>query len=145
GEVREPGIHPYSRNMTVEDLIVAAGALREAASTSNIEIARRTQSAAAGEISDIIPVQINPDLSITSNSHAMQTHDNVLIKRKPNFALAMLFQVNGEVNSPGEYGGGNTNERISDIIGRAGGLTQNAYPQGETLIRRTEFYQTVSD
>ena len=145
GEVREPGIYPYSSNMTVENLIVAAGGLREAASTSNIEIARRTRSAEAGEISDIIPVQINPDLSFSGNSHELQPFDNVLIRSKPNFALEKLVQVDGQVNSPGQYAVGNANERISDIIRRAGGLTQFAYPQGATLIRRTEFYQTESD
>lgn len=145
GEVREPGIYPYSSNMTVEDLIVAAGGLREAASSSNIEIARRTQSIDAGGISEIIPVQINPDLSFSGNSHTLQPFDNVLIRRKPNFALEKLIQIDGQVNSPGQYAVGNANERISDIIRRAGGLTQFAYPQGATLLRRTEFYQTESD
>src|SRR5690554_6463254 len=145
GEVREPGIYPYSSNMTVEDLIVAAGGLREAASASNIEIARRAQSVDAGGISEIIPVQINPDLSFSGNSHTLQPFDNVLIRRKPNFALEKLIQIDGQVNSPGQYAVGNANERISDIIRRAGGLTQFAYPEGATLIRRTEFYQTESD
>src|SRR5690606_38185255 len=71
--------------------------------------------------------------------------DNVLIRRKPNFALEKLVQVDGQVNSPGQYAVQNANERISDVIRRAGGLTQFAYPEGATLIRRTEFYQTESD
>lgn len=145
GEVQEPGIYPYSSNMTVEDLIVAAGGLREAASTSNVEIARRAENTGTGEISDIIPVQINPDLSFNANSPTLQPFDNVLIRRKPNFALEKLVQVEGQVNSPGQYAVQNANERISDVIRRAGGLTQFAYPQGATLIRRTEFYQTESD
>lgn len=145
GEVQEPGIYPYSSNMTVEDLIVAAGGLRESASTSNIEIARRAQSADAGDISDIIPVQISPDLSFTGNSQTLHAFDNVLIRRKPNFALEKLIQIDGQVNSPGPYAVQNADERISDIIRRAGGLTRFAYPQGATLIRRTEFYQTESD
>ena len=145
GEVQEPGIYPYSGNMTVEDLIVAAGGLREAASTSNIEIARRAQSTGAGDISDIIPVQINPDLSLGTAPQTLEPFDNVLIRRKPNFALEKLVQVDGQVNSQGEYAVENATERISDVIRRAGGLTQFAYPEGATLIRRTEFYQTESD
>jgi protein involved in polysaccharide export with SLBB domain len=145
GEVQEPGIYPFSSNMTVEDLIVAAGGLRESASTSNVEIARRAQNTETGEISDLIPVQINPDLSFTVGSPTLQPFDNVLIRRKPNFALEKLVQVDGQVNSPGQYAVQNANERISDVIRRAGGLTQFAYPEGATLIRRTEFYQTESD
>src|SRR5690606_27073058 len=133
GEVQEPGIYPYSGNMTVEDLIVAAGGLREAASTSNIEIARRAQSTGAGDISDIIPVQINPDLSLGTAPQTLEPFDNVLIRRKPNFALEKLVQVGGQVNSPGEYAVENATERISDVIRRAGGLTQFAYPEGATL------------
>jgi protein involved in polysaccharide export with SLBB domain len=145
GEVREPGIYPYSSNMTAEDLIVAAGGLRESASSSNIEIARRTKSANAGDISEIIPVKINEDLSFGLESTALQPFDNLLIRRKPNFDLEKLVQIEGQVNSPGEYAVANANERISDIIRRAGGLTSFAYPQGATLIRRTEFYQTESE
>src|SRR5690606_19888966 len=145
GEVRQPGIYPYSSNMTVEDLIVAAGGLREAASTSNIEIARRTQSADVGDISEIIPVQINQDFCFSEGATSLMPFDNVLIRRKPNFALEKLVQIDGQVNSPGAYAVQNANERISDIIRRAGGLTEFAYPQGATLIRRTEYYQTESD
>lgn len=145
GEVREPGIYPFSSNMTVEDLIVASGGLREAASSSNIEIARRSQSSNAGDISEIIPVEINEDLSFSTESTALQPFDNVLIRRKPNFDLEKLVQIEGQVNSPGKFAVENANERISDIIRRAGGLTSFAYSQGATLIRRTEFYHTESE
>lgn len=145
GEVQQPGIYPFSSNMTVEDLIVAAGGFRESASASNVEIARRAQNTETGEISEIIPVQINSDLSFNVGSPTLQPFDNVLIRRKPNFALEKLVQVDGQVNSPGQYAVQNANERISDVIRRAGGLTQFAYPEGATLIRRTEFYQTESD
>jgi protein involved in polysaccharide export with SLBB domain len=145
GEVREPGIYPYSGNMSVEDLIVAAGGLREAASTSNIEIARRANRSNAGDISEIIPVQINEDYSFSPESAILQPFDNVLIKRKPNFALEKLVQIEGQVNSPGQYAVEDAEERISDIIRRAGGLTEFAYPEGATLIRRTEYYQTESE
>src|SRR5690606_19257674 len=145
GEVQQPGIYPFSSNMTVEDLIVAAGGFRESASAPNVEIGRRAQNTETGEISEIIPVQINADLSFNVGSPTLQPFDNVLIRRKPNFALEKLVQVDGQVNSPGQYAVQNANERISDVIRRAGGLTQFAYPEGATLIRRTEFYQTESD
>lgn len=145
GEVQQPGIYPYANNMTVEDLIVAAGGLRESASASNIEVARRTQDSGSGEVSEIIPVHINEDLSFSPESTALEPFDNVLIRRKPNYTQDMIVHVDGQVNSPGDYAIKNAEERISDIIRRAGGLTGFAYPDGATLIRRTEFYQTESD
>src|SRR5690606_14385017 len=89
GEVQQPGIYPYASNMTVEDLIVAAGGLRESASTSNIEVARRTQDSGSGEVSEIIPVHINEDLSFSQESTALEPFDNVLIRRKPNYTQDM--------------------------------------------------------
>ena len=145
GEVQKPGIYPYASNMTVEDLIVAAGGLRESASASNIEVARRAQDTSAGEVSEIIPVHINEDLSFSQESTTLQPFDNVLIRRKPNYTQDMIVHVDGQVNSPGDYAIRNAEERVSDIIRRAGGLTGFAYPNGATLIRRTEFYKTESD
>ena len=145
GEVQKPGIYPYASNMTVEDLIVAAGGLRESASASNIEVARRAQDTSAGEVSEIIPVHINEDLSFSQESTTLQPFDNVLIRRKPNYTQDMIVHVDGQVNSPGDYAIRNAEERVSDIIRRAGGLTGFAYPNGATLIRRTEFFQTESD
>ena len=145
GEVQKPGIYPYASNMTVEDLIVAAGGLRESASASNIEVARRAQDTSSGEVSEIIPVHINEDLSFSPESTTLQPFDNVLIRRKPNYTQDMIVHVDGQINSPGDYAIRNAEERVSDIIRRAGGLTGFAYPDGATLIRRTEFYKTESD
>ncbi|MDO9551622.1 SLBB domain-containing protein [Rhodonellum sp.] len=145
GEVRNPGTYPYSSEMTVEDLIVLAGGLREAANINDIEIARRLVNPEVGAFSELVPVQINADLSLRANPIAMAPFDNLIIRRKPNFTLEKLIQVEGQINSPGVFAVKSAQERISDVIRRAGGLTAFAYPKGATLIRRTEFYETESE
>lgn len=145
GEVRNPGIYPYSEDMTVEDLIIMGGGLKEAASITDVEIARRFRGSDAREYSEIIPVNILPDFSLSASPQRLMPFDNVVIRRKPNFALEKMVQVEGQVNAPGEFAVTHAEERISDLIKRAGGLTGYAYTKGATLIRRTEFYQTESE
>jgi len=145
GEVRNPGIFPYSRNMTIEDLIVSAGGLKEAASVSDVEVARRINDTNARDISEIIATNINQDLSPSANTIILAPFDNVIIRRKTNFMLEKMVRIEGQVNAPGEFAVRNAEEKISDVIKRAGGLSEFAYPKGATLIRRTEFYQTESE
>nr|WP_226335005.1 SLBB domain-containing protein [Echinicola marina] len=145
GEVRNPGIYPFSEGMTVEDLIISAGGFNEAASLDDLEIARRLQGENEGEIAELISANVNQDLSINANSTVLKPFDNVIVRRKPNFALEKVVMVDGQVNAPGEFALRGAEERISDVIERAGGLTRFAYPKGATLIRRTEFYNTESE
>ncbi|MBD8488665.1 SLBB domain-containing protein [Echinicola sp. CAU 1574] len=145
GEVRDPGIYPFSDGMTVEDLIVNAGGFKESASTSDIEVARRLSNEENGEIAELIPVNVEGDLSINESSVILKPFDNVIIRRKPNFALEKVVMIEGQVNAPGEFALRAAEERISDVISRAGGLTKYAYPKGATLIRRTEYFNTESE
>ncbi|WP_194973555.1 SLBB domain-containing protein [Aquiflexum lacus] len=145
GEVRNPGTFPYSKQMTVEDLIILAGGLRESASAKDIEIARRSQDVNVGTFSELIPVNIDIELTPQENPITLSPYDNVIVRRKPNFTLDKLVQVEGQVNSPGIFSVTTAEERVSDLIQRAGGLTPYAYPKGATLIRRTEFFETESE
>jgi protein involved in polysaccharide export with SLBB domain len=145
GEVRNPGTYPYSQEMTVEDLIILAGGLKESASLTEIEIARRYMGNNARDYADIIPVSISPDLSLGLSVTPLKPFDNISVRRKPNFTLEKMVQVEGQVNAPGEFSIAHAEERVSDVIRRAGGLTDFAYIKGATLIRRTEFYQATSE
>ncbi len=145
GEVRNPGTYPYSDRMSVEDLIILAGGLRESASATDIEIARRIGNPEIGTFSELVPVQVNPDLSLKENPIMLKPFDNVIVRRRPNFSYEKLVLIEGQVNSPGQFAVQSAQERVSDVINRAGGLTPFAYPKGATLIRRTEFYQTESE
>ncbi|MBT0812428.1 SLBB domain-containing protein [Litoribacter ruber] len=145
GEVRNPGIFPFSKNMTVEDLLIFAGGVKEAASLSDVEIARRAAQDNARDISDIIATSVNRDLSPSASPVVLQPFDHVIIRRKPNFVLEKVIRIEGQVAAPGEFAVKNAEEKISDVIRRAGGLTEFAYPKGATLIRRTEFYETESE
>ena len=145
GEVKNPGTYPFSKQMTAEDLIILAGGLRESANVNDVEIARRSATAESGTFSELIPIKINIGLDIQENPVILQPYDNVVVRRKPNFTLNKQVQIEGQVNSPGIFSVQSAEERISDVIKRAGGLTPYAYTKGATLIRRTEFFDTESE
>lgn len=145
GEVKNPGAYPYSESMKVEELLVMAGGLQESANIKDVEIARRLEDSDMGTLSDIIPAQINGDLSFNENSQVLMPFDQVIVRKRANFTMQRLVSVDGQVNSPGIFAIQSSGERISDLVNRAGGLNQFAYAKGATLIRRTEFFNTESE
>ncbi|HLU90524.1 MAG TPA: SLBB domain-containing protein, partial [Cyclobacteriaceae bacterium] len=147
GEVNRAGIYPYAENMTVGDLVVRSGGLKESASNAYIEIARRKKGDVSGSVADIITIEIDPDLKLSPESEriALAPFDHVFIRKNIGFQREMLVEVEGEVNYPGTFALEKRDERISDVLKRAGGLNQFSYAKGATLIRRTEFYEEVEE
>ncbi len=145
GEVKKPGVYPYSSDMKVEDLIVMAGGFQESANSQDIEIARRLEDSDLGTLADIIPAQVNPDLGYNPSSPSLEPFDQVIVRKRASFTMQRLVAVEGQVNSPGIFAIQSSGDRISDLIKRAGGLNQFAYAKGATLIRRTEFFNTESE
>lgn len=143
GEVSFPGTYPFANSMTVGDLILRAGGLLESASNSSIEVARRVRDASSRQIAEISTLSIGSDLEITEEEKQLplQPFDHVFIRRSPGFEREQIMTVRGEVKFPGEFVISSANERISDVIERAGGLNEFAYPQGANLIRRTVYYK----
>jgi protein involved in polysaccharide export with SLBB domain len=148
GEINSPGTYPYASSMTVGDLILRSGGLLESATNSSIEIARRVrESNSTGRISEIFSLSIRPDLSLSEEEKnlPLMPFDHVFIRRSPGFEREQLVKISGEVIYPGEFAISGANERISDVIERAGGLTQFAYPKGANLIRRTVYYKALTE
>ncbi|MES2560289.1 MAG: SLBB domain-containing protein [Bacteroidota bacterium] len=140
GEVLAPGNYPYAENMRVEDLIVTAGGLRESASKTKIEIARRIKSVdvsnASSEVSTIITYEVSDDLKTAEGKAVvLLPFDVVSIYRLPGFQTQRNITVEGEVLHPGQYTLTRNNEKISEIIKRSGGMTANAFPDGAVLVR----------
>ncbi|WP_208110508.1 polysaccharide biosynthesis/export family protein [Algoriphagus boseongensis] len=148
GETNIPGTYPYASSMTVGDLILRSGGLLESATNSSIEIARRVrENTNTGRIAEILSLTIRPDLSLSEEEKNMplMPFDHVFIRRSPGFEREQLVKISGEVIYPGEFAISGANERISDVIKRAGGLTQFAYPKGANLIRRTVYFKDLTE
>lgn len=144
GQVRFPGQYQYRQNMTLKDLIFMAGGLTEAASESFIEVARRHDYKEAAQVSDQLATlyQINIDrdlgLSDKDSRFALNPFDYVYIRKAPSYNEQRTVTIFGEVVYPGAYSISSKDERVSDLIKRAGGLTPQAYSKGATLIRQND-------
>ncbi|MEB2785164.1 SLBB domain-containing protein [Algoriphagus persicinus] len=143
GEINYPGTYPFASDMTVGDLILRSGGMLESATNSSIEIARRVRDASSSKIAEIKTIAIDPNLELTAEerNQPLQPFDHVFIRRSPGFEREQLISIQGEVIYPGDFAIAAVNERISDVIKRAGGITQYAYPKGASLIRRTVYYK----
>jgi protein involved in polysaccharide export with SLBB domain len=134
---------PYIKEMTIQDLIVKVGGLTEAASLSKIEIVRRKRNVDAkqidAQISDIIEFEIRSDLNFDSKSESVKLlpYDEVFVRTSPNYEKQNFATTKGEVIYPGIYGIKYKDEKISDLISRAGGLSPQAYIKGATMVRKT--------
>lgn len=146
GEVNLPGTFPYASSMKVGDLILQAGGLLQSASNSSIEIARRVRDGSSGKFAELITLSIDSELKLSEEekNHPLSAFDHVFIRKSPGFEREKLVTIEGEVNYPGEFAISSANERISDVIKRAGGLNQFAYPKGASLVRRTIYFKDLS-
>lgn len=138
GEVRLPGQYEYVANLSLKDLILQAGGFTDAA-FKNIEIARLIKrdsiSATDNRASTIINTEIASDLASGVANTILQPYDVITIRRKAGYAIPETVAVVGQVQYPGPYALNNRNERVSDILRRAGGYTPDAYPEGAYLKR----------
>ena len=142
GEVNRPGTFPFADSMRLEDLILLAGGLKDAASLKHVELARRIRK---GEYNSndstksvIKQFDISADLSSISGAEILlEPFDEVVIRRSPVYTEQANMTVEGEVIYPGAYTIVNKGEHISDVVGRAGGLRPEAFPEGAVLLRKT--------
>ena len=148
GEVGKSGDFPYSYNMSLGELIRNAGGLKESASLARVEVARRISKPDAivpgRDIAEVytFPLDENLKLEDEASSFVLHPFDIVFVRRSPGYVPQKVITIEGEVAFPGKYSLKQKDERISDLLARAGGLTDEAYVPGATLIRKREYSQT---
>ena len=141
GEVAYPGTYKYAANQTVEDAILQAGGLTNAASLAKVDVSRRIIDTEATESSDTLAFtysfSIDKDFTISEgNNFTLQPYDEIYVRRSPKYNEQQNVTVEGEVQFRGSYTLTNSRQRLSEIISQAGGLTKQAYPEGAKLIRQ---------
>lgn len=136
GEVRFPGDFPFASNATLGDIIQKAGGLTEGAKNARVEIARRIKNLDVTDhrSSQTVLVDIKDGVLMDPNM-ILQPYDVVSILGNAGFRTQRQVKIEGEVLYPGYYTISREDERISDIIKRAGGLTTYAYTEGASLKR----------
>lgn len=141
GEVARPGAFPYAENQTLEDLVLQAGGLKEAASTVRVDVARRIKDPKAlttgNKIAQTFSFALKDGFIIDGESgFTLEPYDEVYVRRSPGYQQQQNVIVEGEVLFGGTYALMQKNQRISEIIKNAGGLTKEAYAKGARLERK---------
>ena len=157
GAVRKQGRLPYSEGMTLRDAALLADGLREDAFLDYAEVARLPKNRSGGQVATSIRVPLDstyifdrgangkylgpPGLPAPASgapTFVLEPFDNVLIFEQPGWELQRVVALTGQVQFPGRYALLTRNERLSDLIAQAGGLTNEAYAAGIQFFRHKD-------
>lgn len=141
GEVNYPGMYVYADHETLEDFILQAGGLKDKASIIKVDVARRILNPKAITTDSVIAktytFALKEGFVIDGTpGFELQPFDEVYVRKSPGYSHQQNIQVEGNVMFAGTYTLSSKNERLSDIIKKAGGVTDLAYVPGARLERR---------
>lgn len=140
GEVMSPGNYQFADNTTLEDLIIEAGGLTDAASVVRVDVSRRIRDPkstnAPREISKSFTFGLKDGFVVDGTpGFILEPYDVVHVRRSPGFKTPRNITITGEVVYEGAQTMTTKNMRLSDAIKLAGGLTDQAYPKNARLER----------
>lgn len=140
GEVTYPGIYDYAEGTTLEDLVLQAGGLTNAASTVRVDVNRRIRhsdaKSSSSEIARTFTFSLKEGFIVDGEpGFTLEPFDEVIVRRSPGYTQQENVSVMGEITFAGTYALTNKGLRLSDLIHRAGGLKDEAYAQGAHLER----------
>ncbi len=154
GAVRNPGTYPRNEKMSVSDLIVMAGGLREEAMLTGWELARM-DTTKVGVYSTVKTISVDREYWTDSLGGAtlLGDYDGVNVPSDPRYTMPRSVVISGYVQYPGTYAIRARGERVSDIVKRAGGLRPEAYLEGSRFSRSSnnagqipvDFKEALSD
>lgn len=144
GAVREAGTYTYDPSLGVSELIRLAGGFRLDAATNRIEVFRLEYNRNNATRTVVATLEIDENLQLVSPADfVLQPFDQVMVRSVSEFEEIRTVTISGEVAYPGEYALLKDNERISDLISRSGGLTNESYAAGATMFRQADGFGTV--
>ena len=141
GEVMRPGTFPYADNITLEDLVIQAGGLKESASTVRVDISRRIKDSkgttTSDKIGEMYTFALKDGFVIDGEpGFELKPYDQIFVRRSPSYQTQVNVSVSGEILFGGSYALTQKAERLSDLVQKAGGVTPYAYVKGARLERQ---------
>ncbi len=156
GEVYYPGQYQYAEGMTVEDFILQAGGLKEAAATQRVVVSRRVSAvvednadadksskkdamADRGARAQTFEITLKDGFALNGDEgFRLQPYDEVYVGKIPGYNEQVTIEVDGEANFRGTYALALNNARLSDVVAQAGGVTNDAWTAGARIIRKMD-------
>ena len=146
GAVGNPGTFRYVEGMSLEDVIVQAGGLRESASVVKIDVARRIKNPKSTETTNTLAenftLTLKDGLVIDGQEDfVIQPFDEIFVRTSPGYQVQQSVTITGEVLFAGEYVLSEKGERLSDLVEKAGGVNPDAYIAGARLVRQMNEFE----
>ncbi|MDA9269688.1 SLBB domain-containing protein [Amylibacter sp.] len=132
GAVIFPGTYPLADRTKLKDLIEVAGVLNSKVS-SDILLIKSIKENDALVLSEPTIFKID---SLATNETILSGEFYVTVPRAANQAISGFITLSGELMVPGDYPF-SRKETLHEVIQRAGGLTETAYPLGAVLERKS--------
>lgn len=148
GEVRRPGQFKFVEDMTLGSLIHMSGGLAEAANIQQIEVARRIRrniNERDSVLSELHMVTFDSREDALNSEFTLQPYDMISVRSSTGYQHQKQVRIEGEVLYPGVYTILTKEEKISDLIRRAGGVTEYAYLEGASLQRKASDLKIAQD
>jgi protein involved in polysaccharide export with SLBB domain len=149
GAVRSPGIFEFGVGMSLQDVLLQAGALTQQAEGSRIEVSRiMDYDISSNKLKPrralVKTIKIGESLILSAEAQEfnLQPFDQIFVRENPDFEPARNIYISGEVKYSGVYTLLRKDEKILSVIKRAGGLTSYAYKDGAQMFRRFNVPQT---
>ena len=143
GAVNKPGKYEFKNAMTLKDLILESEGLSKDVYRYLVDIDRiDPYNNEENKLAKSVQVEMNNDFSIINRKggelvgdYSLEAYDNIYIRPDPFFTMQKKVEVVGEVYYPGFYTILSSDETVSDIIKRAGGLRFNAFVDGSKYVK----------
>ena len=132
GNVRNPSVIKWRENMSLYDVILAAGGITELGDSNNIEISRRVINANVNQANHFESELINTNLS---SNILLSPFDQIIVKSSSGYVVQRSVSILGDVKIPGKYILQKSGDKLIDIIQRAGGFKASADSSSATIRR----------
>ena len=147
GSVQRPGQFAFTDSMSLRDAVMMAGGLTDDAYLLQAEISRMPRDRRGNQIAQIITVPLDSSYVLDASGYlgrptnvlgaaqTLEPYDNIFIRRVPGWELQRNVFVTGEVRFPGRYTLTRRDEKLLEVLNRAGGLAPDAYVAGAQFYR----------
>ncbi len=133
GEVRRPGLFPIADQTTLKHVLAYAGGLSKDADSQSVEFSREVTEADRNRSMQRQTLNIAQNDPLTI---AVMPGDEIKVNALSSDRELGAVLLSGEFNKPGYYTI-SRGEKLSQLIERAGGLTEQSYPYGAVFTRES--------
>lgn len=143
GEVYDPVSPLWRAGMTLRELVLKAGGLKDSANLLQAEVSRLLEGAVTStditqrpeQTVQVLRVPLGADFLARDDGFLLMPYDRVAIRRLPWWEMQRTVTIRGEVFFPGQFSLERKDERLSSLVQRAGGLRPDSYLEGARVQR----------